>query len=243
MLGDNRRTAVEASVLHRAQRHQRRFAGQLRPITHHVGVDDGLADDNHALSPKRIDELIDGVAVDFLLGDELSQPTVGWIDCLLHRIDQGSRTEHDIAGGEHDPAAIALDDMLLRLKPRIAVVFILSPLDINVRANDVEQVGCGRLGVDHNPIDAVEGSEALGAKLLWDKRPARSFVHHRVAADCHQQPITQLGGVLKVPNVAGVDDVEAAVTECDRFAPTLRRANGSLGLGEAENLVLSAHAV
>jgi hypothetical protein len=107
----------------------------------------------------------------------------------------------------------------------------------------VEQFGCGRLGVDRNPIDAVESSEAFGPKLLWDERPARSFVHHRVAADCHQQPITQLGCVLKVPNVAGVDDVEAAVAECDRFAGTLRRANGSLGLGEAENLVLSAHAV
>ena len=122
-------------------------------------------------------------------------------------------------------------------------MFILSPLDINVRADDVEQVGRGRLRVDGHPIDAVEGSEAFGPQLLWDERSACSFVHHRVAADCHQQPITQLGGVLKVPNVAGVDDVEAAVTECDRFAPTLRRANGSLGLGKAENLVLSAHAV
>ncbi len=122
-------------------------------------------------------------------------------------------------------------------------MFILAPLDVDVRANDVEQVGRGRLGVDRNPIDAVEGGEAFGPQLLWDERPARTLVHHRVAADCHQQPITQLGCVLKVPNVAGVDDVEAAVTECDRFAGTLRRANGSLGLGEAENLVLSAHAV
>lgn len=43
--------------------------------------------------------------------------------------------------------------------------------------------------------------------------------------------------------MAWVNDVETAVTQRDCLAGLLCRANGDFGLGEAENLVLSTHAL
>ena len=130
---------------------------------------------------------------------------------------------------------------LLGLEPGIPVVLVLPALDVDVGPQEVQQLQGRRLRADHHQAHAIQGGQALGPKLLRDQRPAGALVDHRVARDADDETVAQLGRVLEVADVAGVDDVEAAVAQDHRAALLLGGADDRLGLDEADDLLLGLH--
>ena len=138
--------------------------------------------------------------------------------------------------------SVALHHGLLRLEAGIDVALVLAALDVDIGTDEAEELDSGRLRVDGHPIDAVEGGHVLRPKLLGDEGPVGSLVHHRVAGDGHEQAIAQPGRLLKVTDMAGVDDVEAAVAEDDGFLITLSVPDERLRAGQGHDLLRPTHA-
>ena len=155
---------------------------------------------------------------------------------LLHRRDQRGRAEHDIAGGEDEPAAVALHHVLLRQETRLTVVLVLPALDVDIGPDELKQPNRGRLGVDRHPVHTVQGGQVLRPQLLGDQRPAGPLVDHRVAGDGDEQAVAELGRVLKMADVAGVNDVETPVTKDDRLPMVLSRPDERGGLRQRDEL-------
>src|SRR5437762_2685396 len=126
-------------------------------------------------------------------------------------MDQRSGREDDVAAGADDAPAAAGDDLALNEESRIAIVLVFLALNIDVRAKLLEQFGCGRIGVDVNQIDALQGGQAQRAQIIRNHRAVEALVDLRISADADDQHVAVAFGELEIVDVAWVNDVEAAV--------------------------------
>ncbi len=74
------------------------------------------------------------------------------------------------------------------------------------------------VGIDVDIIDELEGGEIFGAEFLGDVGAAFAFADVGVAGEGDDEDVALLFGELKIADVAGMDDVEAAVAVDDGFA-------------------------
>ena len=119
----------------------------------------------------------------------------------------------DLAGCEHDAAAVRPDDRPLRREPRIAVALVLPALHVDVGPDAPEHGLRRRVRADRDPVHARQSGHVLRPQRLGNERPPGPLPHGGVGGDGDQQPAPQLPGLLKMPHVAGMDDVEAAVAQ------------------------------
>ena len=97
--------------------------------------------------------------------------------------------------------------------------------------------------VDVDDVDRLQGGEVPRAEVVGDQRAVHALGDVRVAADGDDQQVAERAGVLKVVDVAGVNDVEAAVAVDDGVAggAGLHREGRAVGRGRAD-LACRCHA-
>ena len=68
---------------------------------------------------------------------------------------------------------------------------------------------------DESGIDATEGCEGVGAVMLGIERAVRAFelAHRGIAVDRDNENVANGGGLVKIGDVAAVEEVETAVGE------------------------------
>ena len=98
------------------------------------------------------------------------------------------------------------------------MLLVLAAFDINVRLKPVQQLDRGRLRIHIDPVKAFQRRQARGAEIIRNERPIEPLVHMRIRADRDEQDMSQRAGVLQMMNVAGMNDVEAAVAMDDGLA-------------------------
>src|SRR5450631_705837 len=124
--------------------------------------------------------------------------------------DAGRRAARQVAN-RHDPAAVALDRQALRK----GVGVVVAALDVDVRADRLEQPD-RRVVLEYGHVlDAADGRDDRGAILRRADRPVRAFqlAHGLVGVDPDDQHVTEGCGLLKAFDVAAVQHVEASVGE------------------------------
>ena len=203
--------AVVVASVERAEGHHRVLAGDLRSVAEDVGIADGLADDDDAFVAHRRDEPARGVAGEPGVGGELAEAPVVGVDGFVHRGDECGGAEDDVARAEDDASAVAFDGVALVAEAGVVGGLVLAPLDVDVRADALEQLRGAGMVIDVDPVDAIELGEVVCAEFLGDQRPAVALGHLAVAGDGDEEDVALCARVAEVPDVARVDDVETAV--------------------------------
>lgn len=229
--GDDGGAAEVGAALDGAEGHDGTFAGDVGAIAEEVGVDDGFADDEDALAAEGGDELGEAFAGEFVDGEELSEAFVVGVDALFEGGDESGGAEDDVTGGEDDASAVGLDGFAFGAEAWVGVGFVLAALDVDVGLDFGEEFDGGGTVFDVDPIDEGEGGEILGAELFGDEGASGALLHLGVAGDGDEEEVAFALGLAEVSDVAGVDDVEAAVALDDGFA-------GGAGLGPAAEQLL-----
>jgi hypothetical protein len=115
-----------------------------------------------------------------------------------------------------------------KTKARILLGLVLSPFDVDVGLNRLENRPGPLVFAERHVVDARQLCEVVEAEVF---RNVRSFValHDDVIrAHRHHQDVAKATGESQVADVSGMDDVEAAVTLNDglpRFAKARPRGS------------------
>ena len=104
------------------------------------------------------------------------------------------------------------DRLALGDKSWVEILFVFPALDVDVGLQVFEQSDGSRVVIQMYSIDAFQCSEAGSAEIIRNQRAIKTFVHLGIGRNGDDQQITKTPRVLKVMNMAGMNDVEAAMT-------------------------------
>ena len=88
-----------------------------------------------------------------------------------------------------------------------------------------------------HPIDGVEGGEVLCPQLMRDERAAITLARVGITGDGHEKPVTQFPGLLEMPDMPWMDDIEAPVAKDHGSAGSLCGADEGGGLIHGDDLL------
>jgi hypothetical protein len=208
---DHARAAVVVFRANLPQVHHRRFGRDRTGFAEVVAVEDVVADDDDPLTPEPLDQREQLAAAQVVLAEVAADLFIVERRDTAHAADQRGRGVDHLAAREDDAPAVADDGLALGEEAGVVVGLVLAPFDVNVGLELVEQFDSRRVWVDVDEIDALERGQALGAEVVRDQRAVGALVHLRVGGDGDDQDVALRARELEVVDVAGVDDVEAAV--------------------------------
>jgi len=160
-------------------------------------------------------------------------------------VEQVGRTEGDIVGVLHTDAELA-SHLDFGSQGAVGVdlgLAVFTPLAEHVGSDEAQQLGSGRPLVDGHEVDDVESGDRLGAQGAGEGRPIRAFVDELVRRDGDDQDVAVLAGLLEMPDVADVQQVEHAVAVDDAFALLFESGHFLGQAGKAQDLAGGSHDV
>gem|GEM_PF-4419249 len=203
-----------------ADAEDRCFVGALGRFAEAVAVTQGVADDQHPPAAHAAQGVGDDPGGEAPPSTRRAEPVADVQPCAgaglgtLQVLQQcGAAEGHPAARKQHASAA-GFDPRPLAGQARVVAVFVLAAFDVEVGPQGVDhRLGGGAVGDDH-VVDKLQGREVFGPVLLGDVGAgAVGLLDGVVAGEADHQDIAVLAGGLQIAHVAGVDDVEAAVTE------------------------------
>src|SRR5207249_3273549 len=104
---------------------------------------------------------------------------------------------------------------------------IVTALDVDGRAQQVNEIVGSAFGKDGHIINAGQGRENFSAFHFWDQRSTCSFelAHTLVTIEAKDQKIPQAARVLQIAHMTQVEQVKAAVGEDSTFTHLLSLTN------------------
>ncbi len=122
---------------------------------------------------------------------------------------------------------------------------VIGALAVDVRLQLEQQRRHGRFRKNDDVGDAAQGGDELGPILFGEERPVGPLQgrDRPIVVDGDDEAIGFARGRLEVADVAGVQQIEAAVREGDGAAGGAIRLNGrqQLGAGQHASHVMRAH--
>ncbi len=92
---------------------------------------------------------------------------------------------------------------------------VIAALGVDVRPDRLDEPGGALVAEDHHGVDRAQRGHDLGSVVLRIDRPGRSLelAHRGVRVQRHDQGVAERARLVEVADVAGVQQVEAAIGE------------------------------
>ena len=155
-------------------------------------------------------------------------------------IDERRGAEDDVLG-EHDLGPDGLDRFLLGGDVAghvLAGLAILRALGEVIRLEQLDRLDRGGPMIDGHEVDAAQGPDHLRPQILGKGRAMRPLVDPLIGRQSDHENVAVTLGLLKMPQMADVQQIEDAVTVHDLLAVVAQVGEDRGEIGQVLDLAL-----